>query len=151
MPFFLPSRLIELEYFVGEEPDESYLKIAEPYRRDIDFAFFAANFGYSKKDYDALTPRELYFLRKAWENKMVLESQLIYNAVFTAFYNVNRPKRKKALRLWSRKQVQKGNMNIIKDNLDAIHEIEKEEGKEWIKLIYEVNGLRTPERVTSDG
>lgn len=151
MPFFLPSRLIELEHFGGEEPDEDYQKIAEPYRRDIDFAFFAANFGYSKRDYEALTPRELYFLRKAWENKMVLESQLTYNAVFTAFYNVNRPKRKRALKLWIKKQVHKGDMEVIKGNLDTVQEIEKEEGKGWIKLIYAANGVKAPERTVQNG
>lgn len=151
MPFFLPSRLIELEHFVGEKPNEDYLKIAEPYRRDIDFAFFAANFGYSKEEYEALTPKELHFLRKAWEDKAVLETQLFYNAVFTAFYNVNRPKRKKALKLWPTKQVQKGDMNIIKGNLDTVRKIEKEEGKDWIKTVYEANGLKFQGRTVQDG
>lgn len=151
MPFFLPSRLIELEHFVGEKPDEDYLKIAEPYRRDIDFAFFAVNFGYSKEDYEVLTPKELYFLRKAWEDKVVLETQLFYNAVFTAFYNVNRPKRKKTLKLWERKRIQKGDMDVIEDNLDTIREIEKKEGKDWIKTVYEVNGLKFPGRTVQDG
>ena len=132
-------------------PDEDYLKIAEPYRRDIDFAFFAVNFGYSKEDYEVLTPKELYFLRKAWEDKVVLETQLFYNAVFTAFYNVNRPKRKKTLKLWERKRIQKGDMDVIEDNLDTIREIEKKEGKDWIKTVYEVNGLKFPGRTVQDG
>ena len=98
-----------------------------------------------------LTPKELYFLRKAWEDKVVLETQLFYNAVFTAFYNVNRPKRKKILRLWERKRIQKGDMDVIEDNLDTIREIEKKEGKDWIKTVYEVNGLKSPGRTVQDG
>ena len=31
------------------------MEIAEPYQKDIDFAFFVVNFGYSRSDYDALT------------------------------------------------------------------------------------------------
>ena len=58
----------------------------------MDFAFFAANFGYSKADYDSLTPREINFLYKAWENRVIADSYHLYNAVFTAVYNVNRPK-----------------------------------------------------------
>lgn len=55
LPFFLPRRLIEFEYFSSEEADQEYMEIAEPYQKDIDFAFFVVNFGYSRSDYDALT------------------------------------------------------------------------------------------------
>lgn len=55
MPFFLPRRLIEFEYFSSDEADQEYMEIAEPYQKDIDFAFFVVNFGYSRSDYDALT------------------------------------------------------------------------------------------------
>lgn len=55
LPFFLPRRLIEFEYFSSEEADQEYMEIAESYQKDIDFAFFVVNFGYSRSDYDALT------------------------------------------------------------------------------------------------
>ena len=70
--------------------------MAEPYRKELDFAFFAANFGYTKYDYDVLTYAERSFILKAWEDRLIRESYNMYNACFTAFYNANRPKRKKA-------------------------------------------------------
>lgn len=141
MPFFLPSSLIEFEYLSGNEADQDYVKIAEPYQKDIDFAFFVVNFGYSKSDYDALTPRQISFIRKAWENKMVTDSYNMYNADFTAYYNANRPKRKKALKLWNKAKVKKVDMEIIRENLKIIREVEKSEGIGWVEAIYKANNL----------
>ena len=118
------------------------MKLAEPYRRDIDFAFFAANFGYSKKDYEELTPREVFFIRKAWEDKLVTDSYMTYNAVFTAIYNVTRKKNKKALKLWKKSKVQKADIETAHDNLQIVHEVEGKEGKGWIDRILEANGMK---------
>ena len=104
MSFFLPSRLVDLEYLSDDEVDDQYEKIAEPYLEDIDFAFFVVNFGYTKKDYESLTKREKAFIYKAWENKVVSDSYNTYNACFTAFYNANRKKNKRALKLWKKKR-----------------------------------------------
>lgn len=114
----------------------------EPYRRDIDFAFFAVNFGYSKKDYEELTPREVFFIRKAWEDKLVTDSYMTYNAVFTATYNVTRKKNKKALKLWKKSKVQKADTETVHDNLQIVHEVEGKEGKGWIDRILEANGMK---------
>lgn len=118
------------------------MKLAEPYRRDIDFAFFAVNFGYSKKDYEELTPREVFFIRKAWEDKLVTDSYMTYNAVFTATYNVTRKKNKKALKLWKKSKVQKADIETARDNLQIVHEVEGKEGKGWIDRILEANGMK---------
>ncbi len=141
MPFFLPRRLIEYEYFSGE-PDPDYEKIAKPYQKEIDFAFFAVNFGYSKSDYEELTPKEKAFIYKAWEEKIVSDSYYIYNAAFTATYNVNRGKNKKALKLWRKAKVRKADMEIIQDNLKIIREVEQKEGTSWIEKIYRANGMK---------
>ena len=141
MPFFLPRRLIEYEYFSGE-PDPDYEKIAKPYQKEIDFAFFAVNFGYSKTDYEELTPKEKAFIYKAWEEKFVSDSYHVYNAVFTATYNVNRGKNKKALKLWRKAKVRKADMEIIQDNLKIIREVEQKEGTAWIEKIYRANGMK---------
>ncbi len=117
----------------------------------MDFAFFAVNFGYSKADYEALTPREKIFLLKAWENKLVSDTTFIYNAVFTASYNVNRGKRKRALKLWRKARVQKADVDVISENLGIIREVEAREGKGWVDLIYERNGLKKPERRPEHG
>lgn len=124
--------------------------MAKPYRKEIDFAFFAVNFGYSKADYEALTPRERAFIYKAWENKLVSDNTFLYNAVFTATYNCNRPKRKKALKLWRKSRVQKADQERVKENLRIIREVERSEGNDWVKLIYLRNGLKFPERREKD-
>ena len=133
------------------EPDPEYEKIAEPYRKDIDFAFFAVNLGYSKSDYEELTPREIAFIRKAWEEKLVTDGYMMYNAVFTATYNVNRKKNKRALKLWRKARTRKADMEVVHDNLAVIREVEEKEGKGWIDLIYRKNGLKKPERRQENG
>ena len=117
------------------------MKIAESYQREIDFAFFVVNFGYSKADYEALTPKEIAFIRKAWETKMVTESYNMYSAAFTACYNANRPKRKKALKLWKKAKVKKADMEIIQENMQTIREVEEREGKGWVSAIYKANHM----------
>lgn len=112
----------------------------------MDFAFFAANLGYSKRDYDELTPREKAFIYKAWESKVVADTYNVYNAVFTATYNVNRPKRKKALKLWRKAKTQRANIETVNENLAIAKEVEAKEGKTWVDLIYKKNGLKPPGR-----
>ncbi len=145
MPFFLPSRLIDFEYLSGE-PDPSYERIAKPFQQEIDFAFFASNFGYSKSDYEAVTRKELAFLRKALENRMITQTTMLYNAIYTAVYNAMRPKNKRALPLWRKRRMKKANTEIVTENLRVVQEVESREGKEWVRRIYQANGLTPPER-----
>ena len=146
-PFFLPSRLVEFEY-LGGEADPEYSEIAEPYSKELEFAFFAANFGYSKKDYEALTPVERALLRKAWEDKVVSDSYAIYNAAYTATYNVNRKKGKKALKLWKKnRRAHKADKENAMNDLKIVQEIEEKEGKGWVDKIYKAAGLRRREKV----
>ena len=98
-----------------------------------------------------MTPREKYFIYKAWEDKTVRDSYNTYNAVFTAVCNVNRPKRKKALKLWRKNSVKKADMDIIQENLSIIREVDENEGNVWIKMIYDGNGLKYPERTVENG
>lgn len=142
MSFFLPSRLIDLEYLISE-PDDEYEKIAKPFSKEIDLAFFVVNFGYSKQDYEALTPKEKTFIYKAWENKLVSDTSHLYNAMFTASYNVQRTKNKKALKLWKKPQVNKGNMEVISENMSVVKQVEKNEGRDWVKRIYDFNGIQS--------
>lgn len=145
MSFFLPSRLVELKYLGGDEPDKEYKELAKPYQEDIDFAFFVVNFGYTKRDYLELTPRERYFILKAWEDKHVLETSLQYRSTFTATYNVNRPKRKAALKLWNRKKTEKADMEVVQRNMAIAYEVIEKEGNSWIDKIYKANGLKRKE------
>lgn len=125
--------------------------MAKPYQNDIDFAFFAANFGYSRADYDALTQKEKAFICKAWEERTISEAYNIYNAVYTATYNVNRPKRKRALRLFKKSGVQRANMETVHEDMKIIQEVEQSEGKSWIDLIYKASGLPAPVRKHREG
>lgn len=90
--------------------------------------------------------REKAFIYKAWEEKTVADSYHTYNAVFTATYNVNRKKNKRALKLWRKQQIRKADMEVIHDNLKVINEVEEKEGKAWVALIYQANGLPAPRK-----
>ena len=137
----MPNTLIGFEYFGGSLPTKKEQEIAKPYQREIDFAFFVANFGYSKADYDAITPKEKAFIYKAWENKTISDSYLLYNAVFTAVYNANRPKRKKPLKLWKKRGQRIVDMETINENLKIVKQIDQQEGDSWVRKVYQANNI----------
>ena len=114
--------------------------MAEPYRNVMDFAFFAANFHYSRADYDAITPTERAFIYKAWEDKTVSESTVLRDAVFNAVSNAFRKKNQKFRKLWKKRQ-EKADMEVVKDNLRIVKETEDREGTAWVKQIYKANNL----------
>lgn len=145
MRFFLPRELIEFEYFGSNKTDNEYGKKAESFQREIDFAFFAVNFGYCKSDYEALTPTEKAFIYKAWEDKKVMDGSQMYKSVYTAYYNCNRPKNKKALKLWTR-QGHKADKAAVGDAIQTAKAADANDGNLWIDKIYKANGLKLPER-----
>ena len=117
--------------------------MAEPFRNEIDFAFFVVNFGYTKDDYESLTKREIAFIKKAWENKLTFESSIINRAVHTAVYNVNRGKGKRAMELWDRarhQEITKDRSAGYKSLISHIETREREKGKDWVKRLYQANG-----------
>lgn len=65
----------------------------------------------------------------------------MYKACFTAFYNVNRPKRKKALKLWT-KTPKKANKEVVQAGLNVVKAIDEKEGNGWFKKVLQANGLR---------
>jgi hypothetical protein len=110
----------------------------------MDFAFFAANFGYRRAEYEDLTPIEAAFLMKAWEQRHVLATSLMYKAVHTAEYNLNRKKGKKALELWKKRagrRLEKEERQKIIETQRAAVEREKKGDREWIRKIYLANGM----------
>lgn len=118
--------------------------MAEPFREEIDFAFFAVNFGYSKRDYLELTDTERMFIYKAYENKEVSWSTLVRDAVFNAVGNALRKKNKKFQKLW-KKRSKKADKELIRETTVTIMEIEQKE-KGWIDRIYKANGMKKPRR-----
>lgn len=129
-----------MQYLQGE-PDPEYEKIAEPYRKDIDFAFFAVNFGYSKREYEELTPREAIFIRKAWEDKLVSDNTLMRNAVLNAVSNALRKKNARFHELWKKIQAPV-DKEQAKENIQIVMKIEEKEGKGWVDRILKANGIR---------
>lgn len=128
------------------DPDPEFAKIAEPYQKDMDFAFFVVNFGYSKEDYYQLTQREAAFIRKAWEEKLVSDNTLLRNAVINAVSNALRKKNSRFKELWKKNQ-QPVDKYKAEENLKIVHEIEEKEGKSWIDKIWKANGLKRRKEV----
>lgn len=100
-------------------------------------AFFIANFGYTKRDFEELTQTEIAFVMKAWENKRVLDTQLMANAFFNAYINANRKKGKKPIPLWTKKKKKKENVKLLRKKFDELLEYEKNNSNDWVKKIYE--------------
>lgn len=140
MPFFVPSRLIELEYLGGDIKEDEE---AKDFRNEMDFAFFVVNFNYTKDDYYSLTPKEKAFIIKAWENKLVADSTLIRNASLNAQGNINRKKGKKFIDLWTKKQ-RKLDKDVALENLRIIEETNKDDS--WVDKIYQINGMKRPQK-----
>lgn len=107
-------------------------------------AFFIVNFGLSKNDYLQLTEREKIFIRKAYEDKTVKETTDIRNAVYNAIGNSFRKKNSKPQELWSKKS-QTIDIEQAKIDYTFIEKLEEEQGKSWVDLIYQANGMRKPE------
>lgn len=115
--------------------------MAKDYQKEIDFAFFAVNFGYSKTDYEVLTLKEKAFIYKAWEEKIVSDSTTLRNAVLNAVNNALRKKGKKFIHLWKKKQ-KRANKDIITNNLKIVRELEARDGKKWVDAVYKANGMK---------
>ena len=137
---------MDLEYLANDEIDDQYEKIAEPYLEDIDFAFFVVNFGYTKADYEALTPAEKLFIRKAYEDKTVGDSSLFEKAVEVAIGNtVCRKKGKRALSLWQ-KQQRPADKVVVQKQIEIVNDVEEKNGKNWVQAIYQAAGIKMPEK-----
>lgn len=129
---------VKLKYFGSKDKKEQ--------EQDTDYfleemlAFFVVNFNYTKEEFKQLTRKEVLFIYKAWENKMVLESTLINNAFFNAYINANRKQGTKAIPLWK-----EPNKNIkSKEDMEKVYrklvEIDKEDKeKSWYKKIIQAN------------
>ena len=83
----------------------------------------------------------MLLLKKLGKDKMVSDSYNMYNAMFKASYNVQRPKRKRALKLWQKSRTKKADMEVVQDNLRIVKEVEQNEGMNWVKQIYKANNL----------
>ena len=83
---------------------------------------------------------------KAYETRIVALSTVLRDAVMNAISNAQRKKGKRLQNLWKKKR-QKADMESVAQNLDAVKEAEKNDGKDWVRRIYEKNGLKPPKGV----
>lgn len=100
-------------------------------------------FHFSKAEYEALTPAEIQFIMKAWEDKTVRDTTYVRDAVLNAIVNGLRKKRQKFRKLWKKAGMMTEDKQMdMKQKLQAIEEIEKKSPKNWIEKILENAGLR---------
>ena len=65
------------------------------------------------------------------------------NAVLNAVSNAMRKKGAKFQELW-KTQPRQANMEVVEAHLDIIEEVEAKDGKSWVDIIYQANGLKKP-------
>lgn len=85
------------------------------------------------------------FIRKAHEDKVVSESQMLSTAVTNAIGNAWRKKNKDPQPLWKKKQ-KKLDKDVAEDTLENVLAVEEKEGKGWLDILYSKNGMRRPKR-----
>lgn len=120
-------------------------EVERRHKRTSDFAFFVANFGFTKDEFLDLTPKETAFILKAWENKVVLETSLQNRAVVNAVGNVFRKKGAKWAKLWQKK-AEPTNKDEQQNLLSAVDELEQKNGKDWVTELYRASGREVPKR-----
>lgn len=90
------------------------------FRRESDYAYFAARLGWTRDQYASLTPVELAFVRKELETRTVQESELLQHAVEVAVANVMRKKGRKAEQLWKKTAHERREPPVAKKEFDAL-------------------------------
>ena len=119
---------MEFSYFDGqaEPPDPE----RERYRQAADFAFFAVQFGYTKADYEALTGTEKAFILKAYEDKVVSDTNLLAGAVLNAVSNAFRKKGKLFQKLWKKKP-KRTNKEQQQTTITEVRAADAKQGTAW--------------------
>lgn len=130
---------MEWEYFPTSK--EKLDLEAEQFQKSQDFAFFAVQFGYSKADYNALTETERALILKAYENKVVADTNLLAGAVLNAVSNAFRKKGKKPQKLW-KKQPKHTNKERQQQLVQQVLEADAAQGTAWVEAIYKANGRK---------
>nr|WP_212921306.1 phenylalanine racemase [Ornithinibacillus bavariensis] len=118
--------------------------MAKSYEKERDFAFFAVNFGYSKRDYNELTELEKRFIYKAYETRLISEMTHLRNAVLNAVNNALRKKNKRFIELYKKKQ-EKADKEYNENAIKVILEIEERKGKSWVDRVYQATGVKKPQ------
>ena len=99
-------------------------------------------FHFSKADYESLTPVEIAFIMRAWEDKTVRDTTYIRDAVLNAVVNGMRKKRQQFRKLWKKSGKMTADKKVdFKEKIKTIEEIEKKE-KGWIDKVLAAAGRK---------
>lgn len=145
MSFFIPRKLTQLEYFgaqPGEGEQDTKASAVDQYNQVRSLAFFVVNLGFSKEDYYHLTLTEREFILKAWEERELREHELIRNDVLNAVCNALRGKGQRFIELFSKPQKPADKLKA-KQYIQIAEQSNQNDG-DWIRKIYESNGLNKP-------
>lgn len=100
-------------------------------------------FHFTKADYESLTPAEVAFIMKAWEDKLVRDTTYNRDAVLNAVVNGLRKKRQKFRKLWRKAgTMTEDQQTDMRQKIRTIEKIEKESGKGWLDIILKNAGIR---------
>lgn len=102
----------------------------------MDFAWFVVKFGWSKTDYNAITPVERLFIKKAYESDLVERQTLAQSTHELAISNVMRKKGKKYKKL----------LKKIKKKVEEEAPVSKEEMKKLSLAIAKQLGIPIPNK-----
>ena len=123
--------LTEFEYFEPAPDDPEYDAKAALFEEELDFAWFAAKFGWSKSDYNQITPVERLFIKKQCETETVERQTILQSTFELAIANVMRKKGKKYKKLFKR----------IKKKIKDEQPITKDEAKQIKKALAKAMGI----------
>lgn len=90
------------------------------FRREIDYAYFAARLGWTPEQYGSLTPVQLSLVRKELETRTVRDSEIMQHATEVAVANVLRKKGRKLLELWKKVQPEHSAPPVTKSEFDLL-------------------------------
>lgn len=113
------TRLTGFDYFTAKPKSGEAAQDAALFRREADFAFFAARLGWDYEQYAQHTPVQLAFVRKELETVTVGQSNLFKDAVQVAVANCLSKKRHK---LWKKRNGSFREDSFTYEEIDALKE-----------------------------
>ena len=90
-----------------------------------------------------LTRKEKLFIVKAYEDKLVMDSNILSAAVANAVSNVFRKKNQRPKKLW-KIQPKQGNLQERQEQTRIARQVESQDNTDWIAKIYIANHRKIP-------
>ena len=128
--------LVGYEYFEPAPENPEYDAKAALFKDELDFAWFVVKFGWSKDQYNQLTPVERLFIKKQHETELVERQRILQSTFELAIGNVLRKKGKKYKKLFKK----------IKKMADEEAPVSKDEMKKLSKALAKLIGIPKPNK-----